>query len=44
MNSKRTVQGAILVGTNRMTKVRNISVIIRGKDGRVRMPLIQIRQ
>jgi hypothetical protein len=34
MNSKRSVQGAMLVGTNGTTTVRKISAIIRGKDKR----------
>jgi hypothetical protein len=33
----------MLVGTNRMTTVRKISTIIRGKDGRGRMSLLQIK-
>jgi hypothetical protein len=31
-NSKIVVQGAMLVGTNRSTKLRKIPTIIRGKD------------
>jgi hypothetical protein len=43
MNSKISVQGAMLFGTNRMTKLRKIPTIIRGKDGRGRTPLLQIK-
>jgi hypothetical protein len=39
-NSKISVQGAMLVGTNRTTTLRKISTIIRGKDGRGRTPLL----
>jgi hypothetical protein len=42
-NSKISVQGAMLVGTNRMTTLRKIPIIIRGKDGRGRTPLLQIK-
>jgi hypothetical protein len=42
-NSEISVQGAILVGTNRMTTLRKIPIIIRGKDGRGRTPLLQIK-
>jgi hypothetical protein len=38
-NSKINVQGAMLVGTNRMTTLRKIPTIIRGKNGRGRTPL-----
>jgi hypothetical protein len=43
MNSKTSVQGAMLVGTNGTTLVRKIPSIIRGKDGRGRTPLLQIK-
>jgi hypothetical protein len=43
MNSKRSVQGAMLVGTNGMTIVRKIPIIIRGKRRRGRTPLLQIK-
>jgi hypothetical protein len=43
MNSKRSVQGAMLVSTNRTTIVRKLSTIIKGKDGRGRMPFLQIK-
>jgi hypothetical protein len=42
-NSKISVQGAILVGTNEMTTLRNIPAIIRGKNRRGRTPLLQIK-
>jgi hypothetical protein len=42
-NSKISVQGAKLVGTNRTTTSRKISTIIRGKDGRGRTLLLQIK-
>jgi hypothetical protein len=42
-NSKRSVQGAMLVRTNGMTIVRKITAIIRGKDGRGIMLLLQIK-
>jgi hypothetical protein len=42
-NSKRSFQDAMLVGTNGTTMVGKIHAIIRGKDGRGRMSLIQIR-
>jgi hypothetical protein len=42
-NSKINVQGAMLVGTNRMTTLRKIPTIIRGKGGRGRTPLLQIK-
>jgi hypothetical protein len=42
-NSKISVQGAILVGTNRMTTLRKIPTIIRGNDRRGRTPLLQIK-
>jgi hypothetical protein len=41
-NLKISVQGAMLVGTNRTTTLRKIPTIIRGKDGRGRTPLLQI--
>jgi hypothetical protein len=41
-NSKITIEGAMLAGTNRMTTLRKIPTIIRGKDGRRRTPLLQI--
>jgi hypothetical protein len=34
MNSKISVQGAMLIGTNRMTTLSKIPTIIRGKDRR----------
>jgi hypothetical protein len=40
MNSKIGVQGAMLVGTNGMTTMGKIPTIIRGKDGRGRIPLL----
>jgi hypothetical protein len=43
MNLKISVQGAMLVNTNRMTTLRKIPTIIRGKDGRGRTPLLQIK-
>jgi hypothetical protein len=43
MNSKISVQGAMLVGTNGMTILRKIPTIIRGKDERGRTPLLQIK-
>jgi hypothetical protein len=39
-NSKISVQGKILVGTNRTTTLRKIPTIIRGNDGRGRTPLL----
>jgi hypothetical protein len=39
-NSKISVQGAMLVGTNRTTTSRKILTIIRGKDGRGRTLLL----
>jgi hypothetical protein len=43
MNSKISVLGAMLVGTNGTTTVRNIATIIRGKDERGRTLLLQIK-
>jgi hypothetical protein len=43
MNSKISVQGAILVGTNGMTTLRKIPTIIREKDERGKTPLLQIK-
>jgi hypothetical protein len=43
MNSEISVQGAMLVGTNGMTILRNIPTIIRGKDERGRILLLQIK-
>jgi hypothetical protein len=43
MNSKISVLGAMLVGTNGTTTVRNIPTIIRGKDERGRTLLLQIK-
>jgi hypothetical protein len=40
MNSKRSVQCPMLVGTNRTMIVRKIHAIIRGKDERGRMMLL----
>jgi hypothetical protein len=42
-NSKRSVKGAMLVTTNRTTTVRKIPIIIRRKDVRGRMLLLQIK-
>jgi hypothetical protein len=42
-NLKISVHGAMLVGTNGMTTLRKIPTIIRGKDGRGRTPLLQIK-
>jgi hypothetical protein len=42
-NSKISVQGAMLVGTKRMTTLSKIPTIIRGKDGRGKTPLLQIK-
>jgi hypothetical protein len=42
-NSKISVQGAMLVSTNGMTILRKIPTIIRGKEGRGRTPLLQIK-
>jgi hypothetical protein len=42
-NSKISVQGAMLVGTNETTTLRKIPIIIRGKDRRERTPLLQIK-
>jgi hypothetical protein len=42
-NSKISIQGAMLVGTNGMTTLRNTPTIIRGKDGRGRTTLLQIK-
>jgi hypothetical protein len=42
-SSKISVQGAMLVSTNGMTRLRKISTIIRGKDGIGRTPLLQIK-
>jgi hypothetical protein len=42
MNSKISVQGAMLVSTTGMTTLRKIPTIIRGKDKRGRTPLLQI--
>jgi hypothetical protein len=39
-NSKISVQGAMLVGTNGMTTSRKIPTIIRGKDRRGRTLLL----
>jgi hypothetical protein len=41
MNSKISVQGAILVSTNGTTTLRKISIIIRGNDGKERTLLLQ---
>jgi hypothetical protein len=43
MNSKISVQGAMLVDTNGMTTLRKIPTIIRGKDERGRTLLLQIK-
>jgi hypothetical protein len=42
-NSKISVQGAMLVGTNETTSLRKIHTIIGGKDRRGRTPLLQIK-
>jgi hypothetical protein len=42
-NSKISVQGAMLVGTNRTTTLRKIPTIIRAKDRRGRTPLLHIK-
>jgi hypothetical protein len=42
-NSKISVQGSILAGTNGMTALRNIPTIIWGKDENGRTPLLQIK-
>jgi hypothetical protein len=42
-NSKISVQGAMLVGTNGTTTLSKIPTIIRGKDGRGKTPLLQIK-
>jgi hypothetical protein len=42
-NSKISVQGATLVGTNRTITLRKIPTIIRGKDERGWTPLLQIK-
>jgi hypothetical protein len=44
MNSKISVQGAMLAGTNGMTTLSKIPTIIRGKDGRGKTPLLQIKK
>jgi hypothetical protein len=41
--SKISVQGAMLIGTNRTTTMQKIPTIIRGKGGRGRTPLLQIK-
>jgi hypothetical protein len=43
MKSKISAQGAMLVGTNGMTTLRKILIIIRGKDVRGRTPFLQIK-
>jgi hypothetical protein len=43
MNSKISVQDAMLVSTIGMTTLRKIPTIIRGKDGRGRTPLLEIK-
>jgi hypothetical protein len=42
-NSKISVQGAMLVGTNETITLRMIPTLIRGKDKRGRTPLLQIK-
>jgi hypothetical protein len=42
-NSRISVQGAMLVGTNGMTSLRKIPTIIRGKDERGRILFLQIK-
>jgi hypothetical protein len=42
-NSKKSVQGAMLVGTNGTTTLSKIPTIIRGKDRRGKTPLLQIK-
>jgi phosphomannomutase len=43
MNSEISIQCAILVGTNGTTTLSRIPTIIRGKDGRGKTPLLQIK-
>jgi hypothetical protein len=43
MNLKINVQSTMLVGTNGTTILRKIPTIVRGKDGRGRTPLLQIK-
>jgi hypothetical protein len=43
MNSKISVQGAMLVGTNGTTTLRKIPSIIRENDERGRTPLLKIK-
>jgi hypothetical protein len=43
MNSKISVQGAMLVSINEITIVRKIPTRIRGMDRRGRTPLLQIK-
>jgi hypothetical protein len=43
MNSKISVQGAMLVGTNGTTTLRKIPSIIRENDERGRTPLLNIK-
>jgi hypothetical protein len=43
MNSKISVQGAMLVSTNVSTTLRKIPTIIRGKDRTGRTPLLHIK-
>jgi hypothetical protein len=42
-NSKISVQGAMLVGTNGTITWSKIHTIIRGKDGRGKTPLLPIK-
>jgi hypothetical protein len=42
-NSKVSVQGAVLVGSNGMTTLMKIPTIIKGKDRRGRTPPLQIK-
>jgi hypothetical protein len=42
-NSNISVQGAVLVNTNKTTTLWKIPTIIRGKDRRGRTPLLQIK-
>jgi hypothetical protein len=42
-NSKMSIQGAMLVGTNIMITLMKIPTIIKGKNGRERTPLLQIK-
>jgi hypothetical protein len=43
MNSKISVQGALLIGTNGMITLSKIPTIIRGNDRRGKTLLLQIK-